>query len=223
MAIVVAMVPTRGGGLCQDTGSAPVTGFEQSPQAIADAVLNNIWALIGTTAVVVLVKLGLWLRNRNRGYGNVQTHRRPWSVLAVLTLIVCAGALIGEFIYFLTQPDGFIDDAHGIAALTMVIGLIFVMIFNALFVEHEGARLGRLKYRAWYGILAGTLGVFVAVTAVAAWPGKDSILILVLELVVFAGFVAYWILQSIELWGKDAEIQPAHPADEPEPAVPVDF
>lgn len=215
MAIVVAMVPTREDDLCQATGRDPMTGFEQSDQAIADAVFNNIWALIGTTVAAVAVKSLLRLRRgKNRAEGEPRSQQRPWSALAVVTSIVCAGVLTVELIGFLTQPDWFIDAAHGTAAVTMVFGLVGVMFFNALRVKHDAST--RLHYPLWYKALAASLIVLV----VAVLLVRNPWVILILELVVFAVFVAYWILQSIELWGPDDEVQPATAADQQEPAVP---
>lgn len=212
MAIVVALVPTRESVACR------VSGFGQTDQAIADAVRNNIWALIGTTFLVVGLKL--WLRhwnrrgkNADRGVEKAQLNTLPWRFWDVLAWIVGGAILVGELFYFLIQPDGFIDSAHGTAAITMVFGLGCVMFFNALAVPHKEAVLGRgsrfwNSFRFWYITLVVILVVLV-IWVLAA--GNDRV-ILILELVVFAVFVAYWILQSVELWGHSTDGQPAEPA-----------
>jgi hypothetical protein len=212
MAIVVALVPTRQSVACRDSG------FGQSDEAIAGAVRNNISALIGTTLLVVGLKL--WLRHRDRRGKNAdrdvekaQLKKQPWSVWDVLAYVVGGAILVRELLQFLIQPDGFIDSAHGTAAITMVFGLGCVMFFNALAVPHEEAVLGRgsrfwNSFRFWYIALVVLLIVLVALVLTA----PNERVILILELVVFAVFVAYWILQSVELWGRSTDGQPSGPA-----------
>lgn len=201
LAIVVAIVPTVPDDLC------PAAGFALSSDEIAAAVVNNVWSLVITSVVAAMVLTVRRLVTRRRAAelapavadsdGRVRASRIRAGIMAVAGLAL----LVGELWYFLTRPETFIAVSHGIAAITMVLGLMLVMALNAALVDHT--RRFRFTYYALAGLLVALVaGVLVAHTQ--RW-------ILILELVVFAVFVAYWILQSIELWdGSAADRRPGH-------------
>lgn len=202
MAIVVAMVPTTEDNLCA------TSGFGQTKDEVARAVVNNVWSLVGTTAIALLVLLVRWrMRDRHRVDPDASDARRNSRIRTRILAGVCILILVAELWYFLVNPDFFMERSHGIAAITMVGGLVLVMIFNASLIEHAAS-----GYRVGYWLLAGillllTVGVLLA---------KNEHWILVLELVVFAVFVAYWIMQSVELWTDGADSgNPSHPAGMP--------
>ena len=203
LAIVVAMVPTVEDDMC------PASGFGQSKEEIGRAVVNNVWSLVVTTAIAAVVLLWRWRSDRKAVVRNapVDAERRKSYIRARILSVVCIGVLVGEFCYFLVNPELFIERSHGIAAITMVAGLVGVMLFSAWFVPHNGSVL-RLSFRVWYNALALILAVLVVAVRLAQYDH----LTLILELVVFAVFVAYWILQSIELWGRSTDGKPSGPA-----------
>jgi hypothetical protein len=201
LAIVVAIVPTVPDDLCA------AAGFALSSDEIAAAVVNNVWSLVITSVVAAVVLAVRWLVTRRRAAelapagsgsdGRVRASRIRAGIMAVAGLAL----LVGELWYFLTRPETFIEVSHGIAAITMVFGLVLVMALNAALVEHTR------RFRVTYYALAGLLVALVAGVLVA----HTQRWILILELVVFAVFVAYWILQSIELWDGAAGHQQSEP------------
>lgn len=213
MAIIVAIVPTGESTMCR------ACGFGQSKEQVAAAVVNNIWSLLVTTAIVVA--LVFWLRKRkdkdkvppDPGAPVVDAQLDKSRKLAVILSVVCIVVLVAELWYFLVRPEKFIDRSHGIAALTMVFALVGVMVFNAWRVDHDKL-LGKLNYGAVYWVHAGVLMVLAVVVLVLQYVIPNDLVILILELVVFGVFISYWILQSIELWGRDAEIQSSDSDDQ---------
>jgi len=196
MAIVVAMVPTTEDDLC------PASGFGQTKDAVGDAVLNNVWSLIGITAIALSLLLARWwLHDRKSVVSNAAP--RITRIRTRVVAVVCITVLVGELWYFLVNPDFFMERSHGIAAITMVAGLVGVMIFNASIVDHVAA-----VYRVGYWALAALLVLLAGAVLLVSEPH----LILFLELVVFGVFVAYWIVQSIEMW-REPEDFVQSPAD----------
>lgn len=216
MAIVVALVPTVPDDSC------PSTGFALSDSEIARAVTNNVVTLV---VVTVLSAVVWFVLRRKGGFESVveSVVGRPDSaandggaaakspaVRPVVIAIVCLLIVVGELVFFLVRPDQFIARSHGIAAVTMSIGLVFVMLFNAWWAKPDGDSPHRPVYRRWYRALAILLGVLVLVTAGFAVVIGTNHLILALELAIFGIFGLYWILQSKELWdlteqGQDPE------------------
>lgn len=191
MAFVVAMVPTVPDGLCGPNA------YSQSATEIAMAVRNNIWSLILVAvlaAVVVVVLRRTSAGRRAPGAG------RPATRTIVVT-VICAGILLGELTLFLVLRDRFIALSHGIAAGTMVAGVIAVMVLNALRADERHGGGEGAKYRRTYILLAVALGVLLALTVVVALTltGFDH-LILIAEVIIILLFGVYWLVQTVELW-----------------------
>ena len=189
MAFVVAMVPT-----VPDTRCGP-NGYAQSTEEIAAAVRNNIWSLlvIGLLAVAV----SAWFRRAE--LANPQT--RP-GLRTVLIFGACTVVLGVELVLFLVLRDRFIAVSHGLAASTMVVGVIAVMVLSAFGVadRHSPGRTADAYRRVYLGI-AIALGVSLALTVGLAllWPGFDHV-VLVGEVVIIVLFGTYWGVQTKELW-----------------------
>ena len=202
MAFVVAMVPTVPDARC---GPNPYT---QTPAEIAAAVRNNIWSLV-VVAVIAAVVVA-WLEH------GVST-RDPaehLSARSVVITVVCGAVLLGELTLFLVLRDRFIALSHGIAAGTMVAGVIAVMVLSALGAEerhrsvasHQGA-----VYKRIYIAIAVALALALAVTVLTALTssGFDH-LVLIAEAIIIVLFCAYWGVQTKELWDlrDDTEARP---------------
>src|SRR6478609_466350 len=219
MAIIVAIVPTGESDTCI------ATGFGQSREQVADAVVNNIWSLLVTTAIVVALVLSL-RRHKDKNKvapdtaAPVDAPREHSHKLAVILSVACVVVLVAELWYFLVRPEQFIERSHGIAALTMVFALVGVMVFNAWRVDHQEKLLGKWNYGIVYWVHAGVLVVLAAVVLALQYFVPNDLLILTLELIVFGVFISYWILQSIELWGRDAEVQSSPSANQPNQTSP---
>ena len=201
MAFVVAMVPTVPDGRCGPNA------YTQTPAEIAAAVRNNIWSLVVVAVVAAVV--AAWLK---RGAMTRDPSDRP-TVRSVVVSAVCGLVLLAELTLFLVLRDRFIALSHGIAAGTMVAGVIAVMVFSALRAEerHQGAAGGTgasgTVYKRIYIAIAVALAVALGATVLAALTvrGFDH-LILIAEVIIIVLFAAYWGVQTKELWDlRDAD------------------
>lgn len=195
MALVVAMVPTVPDNRCGPSG------FALSASEIATSVQNNIAVLIAVTVMAALVA-GFIRNSARRRRGPVATTTRP-PASTVRISVICAGVLLTEFTLFIMLPARFIAVSHGVAAATMVAGVIAVMVFSALQSEerHRGSDSQGLPYRRIYGVLATTLGLLLAATVTYALSvGGHHSVVLIAEVIVIVLFCAYWIVQTKELW-----------------------
>jgi hypothetical protein len=188
MAFVVAMVPTARDTRCTGLDYAP------SSQQLADLVRNSVWSLI----VVAVIAAGVrWYLRRDLAPEGMDRG-------GVIATVICGAVIVVELALFLTARASFISASHGIAAGTMVAGVIAVMVLSALKVEQrqEGHRAdaGRI-YRNWYIGIAIVLAVALALAVAASLVGAISDhLIIVAEVIIILSFIAYWIVQSHELW-----------------------
>lgn len=204
MAFVVAMVPTVPDSGCpsEELESAP-PGFAMTDAEIAKAVTNNIWSLILVTVFAVATVLIIRTRTYP-GVGIVRVlfahiedggarHRTIW-ITSVCGLIVA-----GELVAFLALPDDFIRFSHGLAASTMVLGVIAVMLLNLKSVGTRHSANGLAAYKRWYRSLAIVLAGALAGATAASWLlDRLDHLILFAEVIVLLDFVAYWSVQTVE-------------------------
>ena len=191
MAFVVALVPTEPDGRCGPNA------YTQTAPEIAAAVRNNIWSLLVVTVLAAAV--AAWLGRPGR-----REPRRPRSTRSVVVSIACGAVVLGELVLFLVLRDRFIALSHGIAAVTMVAGVIAVMVLSASRAEerHQGAADGRGSvYKRVYIALAAALAVAlgVAVVTALAVAGFDH-LVLIAEVIIIVLFGTYWGVQTKELW-----------------------
>lgn len=212
MAFVVAMVPTSVDRSCDAIDQIPEdAAYRITDAAIARSVTNNIWSLI----VVMVAVIGLLAFRRGKSrpknghwsfilVGEVKNpNDRAWTVAIT---IVCSLILIGELTLFLMLPTKFISFSHGLAASTMVLGVIAVMVLNVAVVKdrHATAAEGN-AYRAKYIAIAVVLGAALIGAVAAAWIGGDlDHLIFWAEIIVLAAFVVFWLVQSKEFAALEA-------------------
>ena len=199
MAFVVAMVPTVPDGRCGPNA------YTQTPAEIAAAVRNNIWSLVVVALVAAVVAARL-----KRSAVTLDPSERP-TVRSVVVSVVCGLVLLAELALFVVLRDRFIAVSHGIAAGTMVAGVIAVMVLSALRAEerHEGAAGGAAGgaaasgtvYKRIYIAIAVGLAVALGVTVLTALTvnGFDH-LVLIAEVIIIVLFAAYWGVQTKELW-----------------------
>ncbi|NUO91620.1 MAG: hypothetical protein HOQ18_12495 [Dermatophilaceae bacterium] len=192
MAFVVAMVPT-----VPDLRCGP-NAYAQTPAEIASAVRNNIWSLVVVAVVAAVVVAAL-----KRGAMKRDASARPTARSVVVTL-ACGGVLLVELTLFLVLRDRFIAVSHGVAAATMVAGVIAVMVLSALRTEERHRAVGDddgRGYRRVYLAIAVSLTVALAATVVAALTVTGfAHLVLVAEVIVIVLFATYWGVQTKELW-----------------------
>jgi hypothetical protein len=192
MAFVVAMVPT-----VPDAGCGP-NAYTQTPAEIAAAVRNNIWSLLVVAIIGAVIVAAL-----KRGAMVRDATARP-TPRSVLVTVACAGVLLVELTLFLVLRDRFIALSHGIAAVTMVAGVIGVMVLSALRTEQRHRAVGDVDgrgYRRIYLGIALALTVALGATVVAALTVTGfGHLVLVAEVIVIVLFATYWGVQTKELW-----------------------
>ncbi|MEO5745653.1 MAG: hypothetical protein ABIQ53_13840 [Terracoccus sp.] len=188
MAFVVAMVPTVPDSLCGPSG------FALSTTEMAMSVRNNIWTLIVAAVISAVVASVLKRRTVRQGLSAAPSRGTIWVSVA------CGAVLFLELVLFLVLRDRFIALSHGIAAGTMVAGVITVMVLSALGVDerHHGAVTA---YKRIYLGLAIALGLMLGLIVVLALTvsGLHHIILLA-EVVVIVLFASYWVVQTKELW-----------------------
>lgn len=190
MAFVVAMVPTVPDGRCGPNA------YTQTSAEIAAAVRNNVWSLVVVAVIAALV--AAWLK---RGAVTRDPSERP-TLRAVVVSVVCGAVLLGELALFLALRDRFIALSHGLAAVTMVAGIIAVMVLSALRAQerHRGADEGAV-YKRIYIAIAVALTAALAVTVLTSLTVKGfDHLVLIAEVIVIVLFGTYWGVQTKELW-----------------------
>ncbi|MBK8469423.1 MAG: hypothetical protein WAR57_07300 [Candidatus Phosphoribacter sp.] len=181
LAFIVAMVPTTREAIC--AGPALPAAYDVSP-----GVRNNVLAVIVAGVVSEIARV-IISRNADRLPPSLWARRATligWALLAV-------GAL-GFFAF----PDNFTAKGHTVAAVSMFVGIIAVILLNALSAQaHDRSRNYGPAYRVIAAVMALALAVVIVIRLVI--PGWLHIVIWV-EVVLIAAFAAFWIAQTAELW-----------------------
>ncbi|GAB3884096.1 hypothetical protein [Terrabacter terrigena] len=192
MAFVVAMVPTVPDNRCGPNA------YAQTPSEIAAAVRNNIWSLVVVAVIAAVIVAAL-----KRGAMMRDASARP-TARSVLVTLACGGVLLVELTLFLVLRDRFIALSHGIAAVTMVAGIIAVMVLSALRTVERHRAVGDddgRGYRRIYLAIALALTLALAATVVAKLTVTGfAHVVLVAEVIVIVLFATYWGVQTKELW-----------------------
>ena len=201
MAFVVALVPTVPDGLCGTATPAQADDF------IHNAVRNNVWTLL-IAALLALVTRWVLVR-RDKG----QRERPPFEVVpdnprlrrwTKIATIACWCVLLAELVLFLVAPGVFEDISHSVAAVTMVLGVIGVMVANARDLARVTTGDESPEVRSWanrYGVVAALMTVLLVATVAAHFLVRENErIILVLEVIVILNFLTFWIMQTVELW-----------------------
>lgn len=216
--IVVALVPTTSNG-CKPTGGPP-------------AVTNNIYSLGFATAIAIGLafwinriakrpvtkavrpnktsargpdRLSRQAENGKRSWRGrgLAAFRSWWSNHGSAWLVwACRVAPVAGFVYFLFWRDQFIAEAHKIAAIIMVVGLIFYMFFNATLADHPMERILKVPYEWIYRFLAGALLIVLVLIWIFSATTGFGFQIYLLEFIIIGVFVVYWLVQSVELRGR---------------------
>ena len=213
LAFVVAFVPTsapKDGNVTCSASNVPTTS------QIEAAVNNNLGALliVGFAAVVLAIVL-VW---RSESLGAA-----PLGALVAFAVVI---ALAG--IALVIWPTGLRDNAHATTAFLTFAGILAVVAFNSRGAgeqaEQGESRFARYRdiYRDIAVLMVATLVVVVgAHLLVESWRHW----VLYLEALLLLEFLAFWIVQTVELWNVaqrgdepiTAETTPA-PAKAPPPA-----
>jgi hypothetical protein len=134
---------------------------------------------------------------RRRAAGGTPTAERGGTAKFLWGFLVSATLWLAGLVGLVGFPTWFIDHGHYIAAIGLFVCMFIVTVANAF--RRDGpapmmrrpARLDRYAVLAWVmagaGLLMGALWLFNVLTAF--WP----------EAVVTALFLAFWVVQTLEL------------------------
>ncbi|BDX34804.1 hypothetical protein TUM20985_53510 [Mycobacterium antarcticum] len=191
LAFVVAMVPTSRPGLA--CGGARLDIGSQS--AIA-----NAWAVV--IALVVSRAASWWMYHRT-GTMPRRSVLGTWAVWGQRVLLATGVVTLAA------APDWFRANAHGVAAVAMFASIILTVVITAFVAGNQDAE--KCPHRRRYQLIYQTISVAMGLTLVAAvclhqlLDGFNHATIVV-EVALIAGFAAYWLIQTVELWGTSTRV-----------------
>lgn len=184
LAFFVAFVPTP---RQEATGTDATTVF---PVDLTAAVVNNSWSIL------IVGAIGFALQVVLAG----QTPGRPWHRNPALMLSV--GAYLGLLVFFLTARQAFLDLGHYVAALGLFLGVVGVVGVNAVALARARASEGQDRRAQWTNLY--TFGfvlmvVTIAFVLIVLRPRMEQ-WVFVLEGLLIAQFLAFWLTQTVERW-----------------------
>lgn len=176
------------------------------PPELVPAVVNNVTAL-AVLGVPVLV-FAWW------------TGRAAPERSALAGLLTATGAYLVLVVWFWAWRDSFLLVAHyasaaGFFLLTAVVAWINSRRAQA---RTHARVLTPARYAQAYRVIAGVM-VGTVVVAVAAWILESSGVltlpfgsVFVIETILLAAFITFWLLQTAENWDQEATLLPPPPA-----------
>jgi FtsH-binding integral membrane protein len=222
-AVVVAIVPTSRGAdyrtavrACEQADSPVLEDLDcPTVRALAEAteanVENSTVALLIVGALALLTAVLFFALKDRRTPGA----KFPWWAFVATLVVYGVGAAA-----FTMSKERFIDNAHYVAAIGLLVCIVVVAVANALRRDEgrqetlnavPGALLRSRDAYAWIArIMLGG-----AVVGVVLWL-VDWISLFLLEIVVAAFFAVFWMVQTIERWRDE----PPPAAGEREPVRP---
>jgi hypothetical protein len=194
LAPIVAFVPTTPEAACVP-GQRP----RRAPTALTADVLarvhNNVWALLVAGTAALLIGIVLYFKEQDE-----EKVAPPRQARLLALGFHAAVVAVGWSLY----ASGTIVRLHGKAAIAMFVAL-------GLAAVASGRSLQRIKeaddkpphwmlYKNVYYAIGASMAVFGV--AVGLWPGDWDHRTLVQELGEITLFVAMWLVQSFERWGR---------------------
>ncbi|KWX57599.1 hypothetical protein ASJ79_10990 [Mycobacterium sp. NAZ190054] len=183
MAFVVAFVPI------------PAQDAVADPSVIDPGVVNSISALI---AAIVVAQVLSWFIARVKGSERPPLTTGGWLARIAMWIVVVAG-LLG----FFGRRGSFDDDAHLPAAVVLFVAITLVVFISAWLTYKQDDALAphRMAYCRIYLSIAtymvlSAVGTFSTVVLYPAWEHR----LLVVEVLLIAGFAGYWTVQTVQLW-----------------------
>ncbi len=186
MAFFVAFVPTPRTEVAADGDTAIV------PTDLVEAVTNNTWAILAVGVVAFVIEVVV-VPQRERA-------TRSRGGRAALTVSVLA--YLGLVAFFLLARQAFLDLGHGAAAIILFLGIVGVVGVNGVALirarrEAGMDRRGQLLNRYTFGF--ALMLVSTAVVLLLVRPVVEQ-WIFVLEALLIAQFLGFWITQTVERW-----------------------
>ena len=189
LAFIVAMVPT----------SRPVVLCGTDDLGLGHrSAIANVWAVV---IALTVSRVASWWLHRRTGTAPQR------SALGVAATWVGRVILAIGLVTLAAFPGWFRANAHGVAAVAMFAAIITTVVITAFVVGNQdpGECPHRTRYhRIYQGISA--LMVLTLVTAVLAHQFLDGFnhAVILVESALIAEFAAYWLVQTVELWGTAA-------------------
>ena len=155
--------------------------------ADAAAIANNVKAVLIAALVAEIVRWVVIGRGRNAAY------RHP----VVVGIAVVGYAIVARIVWqFFADEVWFVKNAHNWAAVTMFVGIILVILTNAI-----GAYLSRERgWAAGYITTAVLMAVLLVWAIIATAQSENADRVFWIEVVLIASFGLFWGLQTTELW-----------------------
>ena len=170
--------------------------------ATRDNVQNNITALLiagglGLLAASAFALVGPMGSHADTGHAE---SKAKWG------LGLAAGLYLVVLLAFVVNIDWFIDHAHYVAATSLFLAIVGVVVANARRKDPaETPTVAQMAKREgrWYFYLAVTMVAAFIVLAVLVYT--DAISVFVLEAVLIGLFAVFWVGQTVERWDPDKE------------------
>jgi len=192
LAFVVAMVPTTLPDLL--CGPTPLI-------ANGDAAVRNVWAVV---VALVVSRVASWWMYRRTG---TPRERPPLATAATWMQRVVLGVGV---VTLVAAPEWFRANAHGVAAVAMFAAIIATVLITAFLTGNQDQAKcpQRRRYQAAYRAIAGAMALALG-TAVVLHLVLDGFnhAIIVIEAALILLFGAYWLVQTVELWGTTTRAQ----------------
>lgn len=179
LAVVVALTPTEPLGVCPGAEVAEV------PEALAEA-RTGLTALVLAGLVMGVARTVVAVRAR-----------LPLAATVLRLAVVVPAAVLA--VTFVVAPDLVLVRAHDLSAVLLFVAVVGVVVRHAFLARATSTRWG-VGYIVLGTTMLLTLSAVVALHAVLPGWGHT---VLVLEVALVGQFAAFWLLQTIELWGTD--------------------
>lgn len=191
LATVVALVPTPNIGSC---GSVLGTTRYRDVN-----IENNVFGLLVVAFAVLLFLVTLdVLHAAQRTDASDPPLEPEGTTLDVVGYVVAFGILTFGAVAFFAYREWFSDNVHNIAAITLFVCIVAVVVLNAIgYRDAEGGRL--LTNR--YSVIA-VLMVLAFLVCLAAWQAGSERWVLWLEASELVLFGVFWSFQTVELWNR---------------------
>jgi hypothetical protein len=173
LALVVAFVPTPHYKMSCTSVSAPI-------EDVSANVANNVVTLLIVAGVALLIVGGVLVFTETT---------LPARICGAVGVVLWATALV----VFLSARDAFMHYAHDVAAVLMFLCIVGAAVDNAFDTKRASLR------PLYIGLAAAMVAALVAIRVVGWVTGWQYYTIL-LEAVVLALFVLFWLVQTADLW-----------------------
>jgi hypothetical protein len=193
---VVAFVPTPGAGSCW---SVPATPTDATP-----SIVNNMWGLFAAGGLGIAISIGLAVKGE-------------WDRRQTRALVVSIGVFVVGIIWFIGLRSNFKANAHYVTAVllfAMIIGVVFQNARQSQRSPVTERRLGPWPSRLYF-VIAGLMGACLVIGLVG-WRADWKYAVLSTEAALILLFMAFWTIQTLELWDRGLRADASEPEAGPQ-------